>query len=190
MITSGFNPSQRSYDTTNYSIPTIPPSRQSQPQTAAKTLQQPTPKPAQQQPQIIPRTAPQTDPKLDPEPAPKPAQQQPQTAPEKSTERVHFRLTKKQRSQLKKLQKKWGLATESAVVKRLIDESKEEENTATISAQIEELTRLRTELNRIGVNINQIAKKANQVQMTRDDLNAAMRYMNDVVGLIYQRGGE
>lgn len=123
------------------------------------------------------------------------AKMMPQTAPtqqheqvDKSTKRFALRLTSKQRNQIKKLQKSWGLSTESAVIKKLIDDSKEEKNTSNLSHQIAELTEIKTELNRIGININQIAKKANQLNMTADELNAVMQYMNDVCNIIYGKG--
>lgn len=121
--------------------------------------------------------------------------QQPQDEPkketeqtEKSTKRFALRLTAKQRAQVKRLKKSWGLSTESAVIKKLIDDSKEERNSNDLALQINELTAIRMELNRIGININQIAKKANQVQMSMDDLNAVMRYMNEVCEVIYGKG--
>ena len=107
---------------------------------------------------------------------------------DKSTKRFALRLTVKQRNQLRKLKKSWGLSTESAVIKKLIDDSKEENNISNLSHQITELTEIKTELNRIGININQIAKKANQLNMTADELNAVMQYMNDVCEVIYGKG--
>ena len=103
---------------------------------------------------------------------------------EKSTKRFALRLTSKQRSQIKKLQKTWSLSTESAVIKKLIDDSKEE-NINYLAQQVKELAEIKTELNRIGININQIARKANQLQMSMDDLNAVMKYMKDVCDIIY-----
>lgn len=127
-----------------------------------------------------------------PKPEPKPVQaSQPKPEPEqqdKSTKRFALRLTVKQRNQLRKLKKSWGLSTESAVIKKLIDDSKEENNISNLSHQITELTEIKTELNRIGININQIAKKANQLNMTADELNAVMQYMNDVCEVIYGKG--
>lgn len=142
-----------------------------------------------------PAPAPKPQPNLSPQPE-KVAVTEPQkTAPkepaeptEKSTKRFALRLTQKQRNQIKKLQKSWGLSTESAVIKKLIDDSKEEQNSNDLALQIGELTAIKTELNRIGININQIAKKANQMGMTMDDLNAVMRYMKDVCDIIYGKG--
>lgn len=129
---------------------------------------------------------------LTPVSQPKPVQaSQPKPEPEqqaKSTKRFALRLTVKQRNQLRKLKKSWGLSTESAVIKKLIDDSKEENNISNLSHQITELTEIKTELNRIGININQIAKKANQLNMTADELNAVMQYMNDVCEVIYGKG--
>lgn len=120
-------------------------------------------------------------------------QNEPKTEPkqvEKSTKRFALRLTTKQRAQVKRLKKSWGLSTESAVIKKLIDDSKDERNSNDLAIQINELTAIRMELNRIGININQIAKKANQVQMSMDDLNAVMHYMNEVCEVIYGKGLE
>ena len=121
-----------------------------------------------------------------PQTQPAPKQSIEQT--DKSTKRFALRLTSKQRNQIKKLQKSWGLSTESAVIKKLIDNSKEEQNSNDLALQIRELTAIKTELNRIGVNINQIVKKANQMDMTMDDLNAVRRYMKDVCDIIYGKG--
>lgn len=107
---------------------------------------------------------------------------------DKSNKRFALRLTAKQRNQIKKLKKSWDLSTESAVIKKLIDDSREENNSNDLALQINELTAIRMELNRIGININQIAKKANQVQMSMDDLNVVMRYMNEVCEVIYGKG--
>lgn len=104
---------------------------------------------------------------------------------EKSTKRFALRLTSKQRAQVKRLKKAWGLSTESSVIKKLIDDSKEENKSSDLTLQVNELTAIKMELNRIGININQIAKKANQLDMTMDDLNAVMRYMNEVCEVIY-----
>lgn len=103
---------------------------------------------------------------------------------EKSTRRFALRLTQKQRAQVKKLKKAWNLSTESAVIKKLIDNSKEENNSNDLARQVKELAEIKAELNRIGININQIAKRANQVQMSMDDLNAVIQYMQDVCNLI------
>ena len=148
----------------------------SQPAQASKP--QPMPQPIlSPQPEKVAVTEPQ-----------KPAPQQPTEATEKSTKRFALRLTTKQRQQVKRLQKSWGLSTESAVIKKLIDDSKEENNSNDLALQINELTAIKTELNRIGININQIAKKANQMQMSMDDLNAVMKYMSDVCDIIYGKG--
>ena len=158
------------------------------PTTAPKTtrIEQPKPEPnlsekvPEKQLTQVPKTVPDRQPT-----------QAPKTAPEqtdKSTKRFALRLTSKQRNQIKKLQKSWGLATESAVIKKLIENSKEENNTNELTLQIKELTEIKAELNRIGININQIAKKANTLGMTIDDLNAVMRYMNDVCDVIYGKG--
>lgn len=126
----------------------------------------------------------ETEPKLQPATVTQ-QQSEPQ---EKSTKRFALRLTTKQRNQVRRLQKSWGLSTESAVVKKLIEDAKEEKNTNDLALQIQELTQIKAELNRIGVNINQISKRANQLQMTTDDLNAVVKYMNDVCELIYKKG--
>lgn len=118
----------------------------------------------------------------------KPQPQQTTEQTEKSTKRFALRLTSRQRRQVKRLQKSWGLSTESAVIKKLIDDSKEENNSNDLALQINELTAIKTELNRIGININQIAKKANQMGMSMNDLNAVMNYMNDVCKVIYGKG--
>ncbi len=154
------------------------------------TASQPAPAP-KQQPMQEPNLSPQpekvavTEPQ---KPAPKQPAEQPAEPTEKSTKRFALRLTQKQRNQIKKLQKSWGLSTESAVIKKLIDDSKEENNSSDLALQIGELTAIKTELNRIGININQIAKKANQMDMTMDDLNAVMKYMKDVCDIIYGKG--
>lgn len=128
---------------------------------------------------IQPVPTPKAEPKIEPT--------EQQKIADKSTKRFALRLTAKQRAQIKKLQKKWGLSTESAVVKKLIEDSKEERNSSDLALQINELTAIKIELNRIGININQIAKKANQLDMTTDDLNAVMQYMQDVCNLIYAK---
>lgn len=144
----------------------------SQPASAPKPQPMPQPNLSQSQPVKVAETAPQ----------------QPAEPTEKSTKRFALRLTSKQRQQVKRLQKSWGLSTESAVIKKLIDDSKEEQNSNDLALQISELTAIKTELNRIGININQIAKKANQMGMTMDDLNAVMKYMKDVCDIIYGKG--
>lgn len=149
----------------------------SQPAPAPKPQPMPQPNLAQSQPEKVAVTQPQ-----------KPASQQPAEPTEKSTKRFALRLTQKQRNQVKRLQKSWGLSTESAVIKKLIDDSKEEQNSDTLALQINELTAIKMELNKIGINVNQIAKKANQLNMTMDDLNAVMRYMKDVCDIIYEKG--
>lgn len=155
----------------------------------AKTLQ-----PVSSQPAPAPKPQPNLSPQpekvavTEPKPLPKPAPQQPAEQAEKSNKRFALRLTSKQRQQIKRLQKSWGLSTESAVIKKLIDDSKEEQNSNDLALQISELTAIKTELNRIGININQIAKKANQMGMTMDDLNAVMQYMSDVTNIIYGKG--
>lgn len=133
--------------------------------------------------QLVPAS--KIEPQIEPQTAPKTAQEQ---QPDKSTKRFALRLTTKQRQQVKRLQKSWGLSTESAVIKKLIDDSKEEQNTNGLALQIGELTQIKSELNHIGININQIAKKANQMDMTMDDLNAVMRYMKDICDIIYGKG--
>lgn len=153
-----------------------------------------TPKPVVSQPASTPKPQPMPQPNLSSQPEKvavteqKPAPQQSAEQTEKSTKRFALRLTTKQRNQIKKLQKSWGLSTESAVIKKLIDDSKEENNSSGLALQVAELTAIKTELNRIGININQIAKKANQMGMTMDDLNAVMQYMKDVCDIIYERG--
>lgn len=150
--------------------------------------------PTASQPAPAPKPQPMPQPNLSPQPEKvavteqKPAPQQPAEPTEKSTKRFALRLTQKQRNQIKKLQKSWGLSTESAVIKKLIDDSKEENNSSGLALQIGELTAIKKELNHIGININQIAKKANQMDMTMDDLNAVMRYMKDVCDIIYGKG--
>lgn len=151
--------------------------------------------PTASQPASAPKPQPMQEPNLSPQPEKvavtepqKPAPQQPAEQAEKSNKRFALRLTSKQRNQIKKLQKSWGLSTESAVIKKLIDDSKEENNSSGLALQIGELTAIKTELNHIGININQIAKKANQMDMTMDDLNAVMRYMKDVCDIIYGKG--
>lgn len=126
----------------------------------------------------------ETEPKLQPATVTQ-QQSEPQ---DKSTKRFALRLTAKQRNQVRRLQKSWGLSTESAVIKKLIEDAKEEKNTNDLALQIQELTQIKVELNRIGVNINQISRRANQLQMTTDDLNAVVKYMNDVCELIYKKG--
>lgn len=153
------------------------------------TASQPAPAPKPQpnlspQPEKVAVTEPQPQPKPQPKPAPK----EPTEPTEKSTKRFALRLTVKQRQQVKRLQKSWGLSTESAVIKKLIDDSKEENNSNDLAQQVKELAEIKTELNRIGININQIAKKANQMDMTMDDLNAVMRYMKDICDIIYGKG--
>lgn len=147
--------------------------------TASQPAPAPKPQPnlAQSQPEKVAVTAPQPQPKKEP------AEQT-----EKSNKRFALRLTSKQRQQIKRLQKSWGLSTESAVIKKLIDDSKEENNSSDLALQIGELTAIKKELNYIGININQIAKKANQMDMTVDDLNAVMQYMKDVCDIIYGKG--
>ena len=154
-----------------------------------------TPKPVVSQPASAPKPQPMPQPNLSPQPEKvavtepqKPAPQQSAEQTEKSTKRFALRLTTKQRNQIKKLQKSWGLSTESAVIKKLIDNSKEEQNSNDLALQIGELTAIKTELNRIGININQIAKKANQMGMSIDDLNVVMQYMSDVTNIIYGKG--
>lgn len=156
----------------------------SQPALAPKPqpVQEPMPQPNLSQSQPV-KVA-ETEPKLQPATV---AQQQSEPQ-DKSTKRFALRLTSKQRNQVRRLQKSWGLATESAVIKKLIEDSKEEKNTNGLALQIQELTQIKAELNRIGVNINQISKRANQLQMTTDDLNAVVKYMNDVCELIYKKG--
>ncbi len=151
--------------------------------------------PTASQPAPAPKPQPMPQPNLSPQPEKvavtepqKPAPKEPAEPTEKSTKRFALRLTQKQRNQIKKLQKSWGLSTESAVIKKLIDDSKEEQNSNDLALQIGELTAIKTELNHIGININQIAKKANQMDMTMDDLNAVMRYMKDVCDIIYGKG--
>lgn len=153
----------------------------SQPAPAPKPQSMPQPKPQPNLSQTQPLKVAETEPT-------KPAPQQPAEPTEKSSKRFALRLTTKQRQQVKRLQKSWGLSTESAVIKKLIDDSKEEQNTNDLALQISELTVIKTELNRIGININQIAKKANQLNMSADDLNAVMKYMNDVCNIIYGKG--
>lgn len=147
------------------------------------------------QPAPAPKPQPMPQPNLSPQPEKvavtepqKPASQQPAEPTEKSTKRFALRLTAKQRNQVKRLQKSWGLSTESAVIKKLIDDSKEENNSSDLALQINELIAIKTELNHIGININQIAKKANQMDMTMNDLNAVMQYMKDVCDIIYGKG--
>lgn len=154
------------------------------------TASQPAPAPKPQ-----PMQEPMPQPNLSPQPEKvavtqpqKPASQQPTEPTEKSTKRFALRLTVKQRQQVKRLQKSWGLSTESAVIKKLIDDSKEDQNENKLALQISELTQIKSELNHIGININQIAKKANQMGMTMDDLNAVMKYMSDVCEVIYGKG--
>ena len=149
----------------------------SQPAPAPKPQPMPQPNLSQTQPVKVAETEQQ-----------KPASQQPAEPTEKSTKRFALRLTQKQRNQVKRLQESWGLSTESAVIKKLIDDSKEIQNNDTLALQINELTAIKKELNHIGININQIAKKANQMGMTMDDLNAVMQYMNDVTNIIYGKG--
>ncbi len=151
--------------------------------------------PTASQPAPAPKPQPMPQPNLSPQPEKvavtepqKSTPKEPTEPTEKSTKRFALRLTTKQRNQIKKLQKSWGLSTESAVIKKLIDNSKEEQNSNDLALQIRELTAIKTELNRIGININQIAKKANQMDMTMDDLNAVMKYMNDVCEVIYGKG--
>lgn len=158
--------------------------------TASQSVPAPKPQPnlAQSQPEKVAVTAPQPQPKIEPKSQSKPAPKEPTEATEKSTKRFALRLTTKQRNQVKRLQKSWGLSTESAVIKKLIDDSKEEQNSNALALQISELTAIKSELNRIGINVNQIAKKANQMGMTMDDLNAVMRYMKDVCDILYGKG--
>lgn len=151
--------------------------------------------PTASQPAPAPKPQPMPQPNLSPQPEKvavtepqKPVPQQPTESTEKSTKRFALRLTQKQRNQVKRLQKSWGLSTESAVIKKLIDDSKEEQNSNDLALQIGELTAIKTELNRIGININQIAKKANQMGMSIDDLNVVMQYMSDVTNIIYGKG--
>lgn len=149
-------------------------------QTQQKILQKPEQDLSQKAPERVPKTAPEKQPEQQ-------LKQQLEQV-DKSTKRFALRLTQKQRNQIKKLQKSWSLSTESAVIKKLIDDSKEENNSNDLALKIEELTQIKAELNRIGININQIAKKANQIGMTMDDLNAVMKYMNDVCEVIYGKG--
>lgn len=151
--------------------------------------------PTASQPAPAPKPQPMPQPNLSPQPEKvavtepqKSAPKEPTEPTEKSTKRFALRLTTKQRNQIKKLQKSWGLSTESAVIKKLIDDSKEENNSSDLALQIGELTAIKTELNRIGININQTAKKANQMGMTMEDLNAVMKYMKDVCDIIYGKG--
>ncbi len=147
--------------------------------TASQPAPAPKPQPMQE-PMPQPNLSPQPEKVAVTEPKPQPAEQG-----EKSNKRFALRLTTKQRQQVKRLQKSWGLSTESAVIKKLIDDSKEENNSSDLALQINELTAIKKELNRIGININQIAKKANQMGMSMDDLNAVMQYMKDVCDIIY-----
>lgn len=172
-ITSGYTPM-------NYR-----PAKTLQP-VASQSASEPKPQPNLSQSQPV-KVA-ETEPKLQPKTEPQQPVEQPAEPTEKSTKRFALRLTQKQRNQIKKLQKSWGLSTESAVIKKLIDDSKEEQNSNDLALQINELTAIKKELNHIGININQIAKKANQVQMSIDDLNAVMQYMSDVTNIIYGKG--
>lgn len=173
MITSGYTPMQLR------PIKGLQPVA-SQPAPAPKPQPMPQPNLSQSQPVKVAVT--------EPKPQPKSAPKEPIEQTEKSTKRFALRLTSKQRNKVRRLQKSWGLSTESAVMKKLIEDSKEEKNTNGLALQIQELTQIKAELNRIGVNINQISKRANQLQMTTDDLNAVINYMNEVCELIYKKG--
>ncbi len=168
--------------TSGYTPMNLRPIRGIQP-TASQPASAPKPQPMQE-PIPQPNLSPQPEKVAVTEPQ-KPAPKEPTEPTEKSTKRFALRLTVKQRQQVKRLQKSWGLSTESAVIKKLIDDSREENNSNDLAQQVKELAEIKTELNRIGININQIAKKANQMDMTMDDLNVVMKYMKDVCDIIY-----
>lgn len=174
----GHMPIQSAFNRTSYS-PNADTQQRKVLQPVSAPMIQDEPNLSQPQPVKVAVTQPQEQPK----PTPKAQTER----AEKSTKRFALRLTSKQRQQVKKLKKVWGLSTESAVIKKLIDDSREENNSSDLSRQVKELAEIKMALNRIGVNVNQIAKKANQVQMSMDDLNAVMQYMQDVCNLIYAK---
>lgn len=137
--------------------------------TSAKDLH----KTVQQQPQKQPVQQLQQPVQQEPKQAIQTPQQQPkqqQEKQEKKTYQFHMRMTNKQRMKLKKLKKTWGLATDAAVVSKLIDSCSEAEKpTSDTVASVQELTQIRKELNKIGINVNQIAKAANQSALTHQD---------------------
>lgn len=165
-------PIQSAFNRTTYS----PNADTQQQQKVLQPVSAPTPNLSQPQPVKVAVTQPKEQ--------PKPTKKESTEQTEKSTKRFALRLTSKQRQQIKKLKKSWGLSTESAVIKKLIDDSKEE-NINYLAQQVKELAEIKTELNRIGININQIARKSNQLQMSMYDLNAVMKYMKDVCDIIY-----
>ena len=149
MITSGYTPLVRN-------AKDLHAARQQQlPKQPTQQLQQPPKQQPIQQQQAIQ--------------APQQAKQQ-QEKQEKKTYQFHMRMTNKQRMKLKKLKKTWGLATDAAVVSKLIDSCSEAEKpTSDTIASVQELTQIRKELNKIGINVNQIAKAANQSALTHQD---------------------
>ena len=146
MITSGYKPLVTSAKDLHKAVP-----QQSQKQ-PVQHLQQPVQQPVQQQPKQPIQTA------------------QQQEKQEKKTYQFHMRMTNKQRMKLKKLKKTWGLATDAAVVSKLIDSCSEAEKpTSDVVASVQELTQIHKELNKIGINVNQIAKAANQSALSHQD---------------------
>lgn len=154
MITSGYTPLVRNAKDLHAARQQQPPKQPTQ------QLQQPPKQPTQMQQPIQQQQAIQ---------APQQAKQQ-QEKQEKKTYQFHMRMTNKQRMKLKKLKKTWGLATDAAVVSKLIDSCSEAEKpTSDTIASVQELTQIRKELNKIGINVNQIAKAANQSALTHQD---------------------
>lgn len=147
MITSGYTPLVRNAKDLHAARQQQPPKQPTQ------QLQQPPKQPTQQQAIQAPQQA-----------------KQQQEKQEKKTYQFHMRMTNKQRMKLKKLKKTWGLATDAAVVSKLIDSCSEAKKPQSdVVASVQELTQIRKELNKIGINVNQIAKAANQSALTHQD---------------------